>query len=187
MVAAVTSATVARLRVVLVLLAGVVLQTTFGADLRVLGVAPDLMLLLAVAGGLSCGPEAGAVIGFCAGLLADLSLTTTPMGLFALSWCLVGFVVGWARTNFLPEGRPVEPLVGFVATLGGIGVYLAVGDLAGQSSILTMGPHWLLRVALIEAGWNALLAVPAAWLMRRAARGLRSADRLGRTDALASG
>lgn len=180
-------ASVARIRIAVLLAVGVIIQTTFGSDLRIGGVAPDFLLLLAIAGGLSTGPAAGAIIGFGAGLLADLSLTTTPLGLSALAWCLVGFAVGWARSNILPHGRPVEPLIGFAATLGGVAVFLAVGDVAGQGTILALGPHWLLRVALIEAAWNAVLIIPAAWLMRRAARGSRGADRLGRTDALVSG
>lgn len=177
-------ASVARARIGGLLVVGVVLQTTFGADLRVAGVAPDLLLLLAIAGGLATGPEAGAVIGFAAGLLADLTVTTTPVGLTALAWCLVGFAVGWARSNLLPDGRAVEPLVALAATLGGVAVFLAAGDLAGQSAIVDLGHRWLLRIALIEAVWNAVLAVPAAWLMRRAARGMPSADRLGRVDTL---
>lgn len=182
-----TAATIARIRLAVLLLVGIVVQTTFASDLRIGGVAPDFMLLLAIAGGLTTGPAAGAVIGFFAGLLVDLSLTTTPLGLFALAWCLVGFIVGWARSNILPEGRPVEPFVGLAATLGGVAVLLAGADLAGQSAVLAPGARWLTRVALVEAGWNTVLAIPAAWLMRRAARGSRGADRLGRTDALASG
>lgn len=176
-------AAIARVRIAGLLIVGVVLQTTFGADLRVAGVAPDILLLLAIAGGLAAGPEGGAVIGFAAGLLADLSVTTTPIGLSALAWCLVGFVVGSARSNILPDERAVEPLVGFAATLGGVAVFLAAGDLVGQSAIVELGHRWLLRIAVVEAGWSTLLAVPAAWLMRRAARGMPGADRLARVDA----
>jgi rod shape-determining protein MreD len=183
-VAAVTPPSIARARIAALLIVAVIIQTTFGADLRVAGVAPDLALLLAITGGLTTGPEAGAVIGFAAGILADLTFATTPLGLSALSWCLVGFAVGWARDNILPDGRAIEPLVGLVATLCGVAVFLAAGDLAGQSAIVDLGHRWLLRIALVEAAWNTLLAVPAAWLMRRAARGMPSADRLRRVETL---
>ena len=46
-----------------------------GNDLRVAGVAPDLMVLLTICAGLTGGAEAGAWVGFWAGLLADLFLT----------------------------------------------------------------------------------------------------------------
>lgn len=182
-----TAATAARVRIGLLLLVGIVVQTTFGADLRVGGVAPDFMLLLAIAGGLAAGPEGGTFIGFVSGLLADLALTTTPLGMYALAWCLVGFVVGWLRLNVLPEGRPAEPLVGLLASAGGVALFLVVGALAGQSELAVTGRAWEVRVGVVEAVWNAVLVIPVAALMRRAARGTRGADRLGRSDALASG
>ncbi|MHB1929086.1 MAG: rod shape-determining protein MreD [Acidimicrobiales bacterium] len=180
-------ANAARLRVAVALLVGIVVQTTFGADLRIDGVAPDFMLLIAIVGGLVGGPQAGALIGFAAGLLADLSLTSTPLGLYALSWCLVGFAVGWARLNVLPEGRPVQPLVGLAATAGGLVVLIVVGALAGQGAFTAAGRGWLVRVGVVEAAWNAVLVIPVAAVMKRAARGTRGADRLGRTDALVAG
>ncbi|MDA8286451.1 MAG: rod shape-determining protein MreD [Actinomycetota bacterium] len=187
MVPAVSPANAARLRIAAVLVCGIVMQTTFGTDLRIEGVAPDFMLLLAVAGGLAAGPGGGAFIGFSAGLLADLSLTATPLGVYALSWCLVGFAVGWARLNVLPEGRPVQPLVGLAATAGGLIVLLVVGALSGQGAFTAAGKAWLVRVGMVEAAWNAVLVIPVTAVMRRAARGTRGADRLGRTDALVTG
>lgn len=179
-------AVAARLRIGVLLLVGVVVQTTLGADLRVDGVAPDLMLLLAISGGLACGGEGGAVVGFCAGLLADLATASTPLGLYALAWCLVGWGVGSLRATALPEGRSVQPMVGLFATAGGLIVFLIAGDLAGQSMLFVTGRDHLLRVGLVESLWNAVLVVPVTFLMRRAARGTPSADRLSRSDALAS-
>jgi rod shape-determining protein MreD len=182
----VTAAGWARVRVAVLLVVGIVVQTTLAGDVRVDTVAPDLMLMLAIAGGLACGSEAGAVIGFFAGLLSDLSLTTTPLGLYALAWCLVGWGVGMLRTNLLPEGRAVQPLVGFAATVGGVVVLLVVGELAGQHMLVVPGRAYLVKVALVEGLWNAVLAVPVTYLMARSARGSRGADRLGRSDALAA-
>ncbi|MDA8063482.1 MAG: rod shape-determining protein MreD [Actinomycetota bacterium] len=177
-------ASVGRCRVGALVVLVAIVQTTFGADLRIAGVAPDLFLLLAIAGGLTTGPEAGAVIGFSAGLVEDLTLAATPVGLSALAWCLVGFAVGWARSSVLSDGRAVEPLVAFVATLGGVALFLAAGDLAGQSAIMDLGHRWLLRIAVIEGGWNAVLVLPTTWLVGRAARGMPSADREGRVETL---
>ena len=73
------------LKVVAVLAVAIFLQTTFGADLRVHEVAPDFMLLLAVSAGFVAGPDEGAVVGFAAGLVADLFLQGTPFGLSALT------------------------------------------------------------------------------------------------------
>ena len=64
---------VAGIRVALLLGLALLVQTTFGDDLRVTGVAPDLMVLLAICAGLTGGAESGAWVGFWAGLLADLA------------------------------------------------------------------------------------------------------------------
>ena len=83
----------AAVKVCGVLAVAILVQTTFGADFRVDGVAPDLMLLCAVCAGLVGGPDAGALIGFGSGLVSDLFLQSTPFGLSALAACLAGFVV----------------------------------------------------------------------------------------------
>jgi hypothetical protein len=92
-------------KVAAVLLVGILVQTCFGNDLRVDDVAPDFMLLLAVCAGFVAGPDEGALVGFVAGLLSDLFLQNTPFGLMALAACLAGYVVGWARANFLRPHR----------------------------------------------------------------------------------
>jgi len=98
-------------KVVALLAAGILLQTTFGNDLRVDEVAPDFMVLLAVCAGYVAGPDAGAVVGFGAGLVSDLFLQSTPFGLSALAACLAGFVVGWASTEFLRARLFMVPVV----------------------------------------------------------------------------
>jgi rod shape-determining protein MreD len=176
----------ARGRVAIVLVVAVVLETTFGADLRVFGIAPDLMLLLAISGGLVCGPTAGAWIGFFAGLLADLTLTTTPLGLSALAWCIVGWGIGTLRAYLLPDGRAVRPAVAFLATIGALLLFLIVGELVGQTELVAPGRSFVIRVVLVEGLWNALLVIPVVAVFSRAARGLPSVEALGRPDALAA-
>jgi rod shape-determining protein MreD len=170
----------ARLRVGVLLVIAIVIQTTFGADLRILGVAPDLMLLMAVSGGLVGGPTAGAWIGFVAGIIADLAMTTTPLGLGALTWCLVGWGVGTMRAYVLPEGRAARPAIAFLATAGGLLLYLVVGELVGQSQLVAPGRSWLIRVVVIEGLWNAVLVIPAVGAFGWAVKGLARADALRR-------
>lgn len=161
----------ARLRMALLFLAVLILQTTFGADLRLDGVAPDLMLLLAICAGLTGGPEAGAIGGFAAGLLADLSLVTTPLGLSAMSWCLIGWAAGVLRANVLREGWLIRPAIGFVATVCGVALFLLVGDLVGQAQLFAEGRSYLVRAVVVEGVWGAVLIIPMEWVYRRAARG----------------
>jgi rod shape-determining protein MreD len=182
----VTGAMRARARIAVLLIVALVIETTFGGDLRVLGVAPDLMLLLALSGGLVCGPTAGAWIGFSAGLLADLALTTTPLGLSALAWCIVGWGIGTLRAYLLPDGRATRPAIAFLVTIGAILLFLIVGELVGQTELAAPGRDWIIRVVLVEGLWNALLVIPAVAALGWAARGLPSVEELGRSEALAT-
>lgn len=160
-----------HVRVLLLLVVGLVVQMTFAADMRVDGVAPDLMLLLAICAGLYGGSHQGALVGFAAGLLSDLFLTNTPFGLAALTFCLVGYVVGWLRATVLPDGWPLVPLFAFVASVLGVVAFLALGDLVGQSRLLVAGERVLVRTVLIESLANAILSLPVAWLYERCSRG----------------
>ena len=170
---------VAGLRVALLMIFAILVQTTFGDDLRVDRVAPDLMVLLAICAGLTGGAESGAWVGFWAGLLADLSLTATPLGLSALTYCLIGAAVGALRTGLLPESWLVIPAAAVVGTAAAAVLWVGLGDVLGQNQLLDSGRAWLIRVVLVEAGWAALLALPVNWLYARAARGSRGADRVG--------
>jgi rod shape-determining protein MreD len=129
------------------------------------------MLLLAILGGVTGGAEAGALVGFTAGLLADLSLTTTPLGLSALAWCVVGWSVGTLRSHVTLGTRSTLPLTAFAATLGGVIVFVVFGDLVGQSQLTGLSHTYVLRVALVESLWAALLALPVGYVYERAARG----------------
>lgn len=175
-----TERTKARLRVGLFVLVAFLLQATVVPDLRVDQVAPDLLLVVAICGGLSGGGRQGLLIGFAAGLLADLYLTDTPVGLSALVFCIVGYAVGTLRENVLPEGWLLTPVLALVATGAGIVLFVAIGDIVGQSQLVAVGRTALIRTAVIESLWSAVLAVPAAWLLARADRGSAGAAALDR-------
>ena len=73
----------------------VVAQVAVASRLEVSGVHPDLLLLLAVTAGLTGGPARGAVVGFAAGVVADLYLHTR-FGVGALASTLTGYAAGVA-------------------------------------------------------------------------------------------
>jgi rod shape-determining protein MreD len=158
------------LKVLIVLFLGILIQTTFASDLRVNEVAPDFMLLLAICAGFEGGPDAGAAVGFLAGLLSDLFLQGTPFGLSALVACLVGFVAGWTSANFLRESLSLAPVVAAVGTALGVALFVVIGYLVGESQLVAPGQRWLVEVAVVEATYAAIFALPAALLMRWALR-----------------
>lgn len=144
-----------RLRLALLVLAVVVLQTTiFSAGLRVFGVMPDLGLVLTVAVAYYVGAERGAAFGFLTGLAVDLFLST-PLGLSALSFALVGYGIGGLKTGIVRPSRWVVPLMGGLGGLAGGVLFVGVGALAGEDQLLALSS---VRVVMVASAYDALLA-----------------------------
>ena len=145
----------ARLRLALLIVAVVVLQTSvFSAGLRVFGVMPDLGLVLTVAVAFSLGPERGAVFGFVTGVAVDLFLST-PLGVSALSFALVGYGAGIVAGGLLRPSRWSAPTMGALGGLAGGVLFVGIGAVAGREELLSVAS---VRVILIASAYDALLA-----------------------------
>ena len=156
----------------LVLFAALVLQLSIVSDLRLFGAVGDMLVLVTVGAAQADGPDRGAPFGFVAGLLYDLVLDT-PFGLSALTYALVGYAVGLVSVAVGRSGG-WWPIV--LAALGGaaaMGLYTAIGHLVGTPYPTDELP----AIALVVAGWNAALIVPARGLLRRVF-GRREPDRI---------
>lgn len=169
----------ARVRIGLLLLIAVLVQTTLASDLRVAQVTPDLVVLVVICAGLTGGTEAGAWVGFWGGLLYDMFLATTPVGLFALTYCLIGAGIGALRASVLQERRSLLPLAAFAGTAASVLLFVAVGDVLGQTQLVGGGRSWLIRVMIVESLWNAVLALPAGYIYAWVGRGSVGAERVG--------
>lgn len=152
----------ARIRVLALLVATLVLELTFSAEVSLAGVHPDLMLLLAVAAGLVGGEERGAIVGFGAGLAADLFLQL-PFGLSALTLALVGYAVGTLREALLRASAWLAALVAVLASAGGEVLYAIIGAIVGQGQMLNdrLGP-----IVGVVAGVNGLAVLVMMPAMR---------------------
>lgn len=101
-----------HIRVGLVLFVMWAFQVSFFAHIRPFGVAPDLLLVAALVGGIVGGGDFGARHGFAAGLLLDL-VTTTPLGLSAGIYGLAAFGIGsLARAVDSDDPRVLPVLIG---------------------------------------------------------------------------
>jgi len=134
-------------------LAALLLQTTVLARMRVWGVMPDFMLLVAVAGGIAAGASRGATLGFASGMLIDLFLPT-PLGLSALVFTLVGYGVGVANTGVLRSAWYIPVLTAGGASVAGVALYALVGSVLGERMI---NGH-LATIAFVVGVSNAVLA-----------------------------
>ena len=130
----------------------VVLQTTAVGRLPLPGSPPDLVLVVVLALALVAGPPSGTVVGFAAGLLADLQ-SDHALGRLALAYTVVGHLVGAASDG--PTDRSGSAVRPFVAV--GLGAAGALLLYAGEG--LLLGDP---RVSL-RATWTGLTsAVPYA-------------------------
>jgi rod shape-determining protein MreD len=169
-----TTGEVVRLAVVLLL--AVLLQTAVAPHLRLLGANPDFALIAVVCVALVRGPETGAVFGFLTGIFAAIALME-PFGLSAFVLVVVGYLAGrYAETADLPAG--LAPLLSvFVSTLLA-DVMLALAQfLLGRQVPLAF---FFGRVLLPSLVFNTLLAAPVYLLVRvwlKGKAGLRAAPR----------
>jgi rod shape-determining protein MreD len=102
-----------------------VVQAMAGQRLSVVGIQPDLFLVLAVGGSLGAAPEAATVMGFLAGLYQD-ALSGGPLGLRAFTLTLMAYAAAQV-------GRGMEasrPAAQFALLLGGTA-------LAGATTLVT--------------------------------------------------
>lgn len=151
-----------RFRLPLTVLLCLVLHTTLLNEIRIAGVMPDVMLLVAVAAGLEAGPGYGAVIGFASGMLADL-LLPTPLGLSALVFTLIGYIVGLAKAGLLRDSPWFPVAVAFVASSAGVALFALIGSMIGETGLVNA--H-LATIMLVVGITNAVLALPVLRLMR---------------------
>ena len=154
-----TRADVARTTVMLVVV--VVVQHALLDSVRVAGAHAEIMLLVPVMAGYTAGPERGAVVGFVAGLVADLFLPTT-FGLSGLVGCLLGYGTGLATAGLVRTSWWLPPIVAAAATSAGLTAYAILGTVLGEPALLSAYLPAALAVAVPAA---ALLAIPVLRLV----------------------
>jgi rod shape-determining protein MreD len=143
------------LRLIVVALVVVTLQTTLFVQMRPFGVVIDLLVGVAVVTGVCAGPEAGIMAGFVFGAAIDL-LLTTPFGLSGLAYGLAAFLIGLLKST-ITMGQ-VWWLTASLVLAGsalGVGLYLVFGALTGQQGWIR--PQMITEIVL-SAGVAAVLS-----------------------------
>jgi rod shape-determining protein MreD len=143
-----------RVRLFLVVVMLVVIQTTVFPHLRVFGAAPDLCLLATVAVAYEAGPDTGAMFGFFSGLAIDLFLAS-PLGVSALSFAIIGYLVGVFQSGLLRPSGWVAPMLGGLAGLAGGALFVVVASIAGEDGLLN---GHSVKIIVVAAIYDALLA-----------------------------
>jgi len=142
------------MRLVLVLLIVLSLQTTLFTELRPFGVAAQVVLLMVVVAGSIFGVAIGALTGLIAGLMYDLILST-PVGLGSVALGLAGATAGLLIYFFNePTWWMRSIAIAVVSSLGEI-YYPLVQATVGLDGWLQLR---LVKVVLVVAVCNLLLS-----------------------------
>lgn len=152
-----------------VVLLAFVLQAVVLDQVVVLGVHPDVLVVLAAAAGVVLGPARGSVIAFVVGLFADL-LVQLPFGLSSLAFCLLAFAVGLLPSVGSADGSlGLDLAVCVVAAAVGTLLYAVLGALIGQHGMF--GPSTEDAVLVVTVG-AVVLSLAAVGALRWVSRGL---------------
>jgi rod shape-determining protein MreD len=146
-----------------------VIQVSVLSRLHLPGAVPDLLLLTVLGLAMVYGHVGGALIGFGAGLLADLAPPADhAAGRYALVLCVIGYLAGLIK----PETGQVKSATGpmavvVAAAIGSTLLYAGVGALVGDTAARHVGLTGLLVSAALYDLLLAPFVVPGIMALAR--------------------
>lgn len=156
----------ARLLFALVLVSAALIQATILPNMQVIGVLPDLVLVLLLLWSALRGVAEGAIWVFGTGLLLDL-LAMDRFGTNGLALFVVALLAGPARRRFFQSGLVFPIALTVVATIAHAIILLLMRSGTGAALPLTAA----FRLIVLQALLNSLLVPPlyllAGWMDRK--------------------
>jgi rod shape-determining protein MreD len=134
-----------------------VAQVSVLARLHLPGAVPDLLLLTVLGLALTYGHVGGCLVGFFAGLLADIAPPADhAVGRYALVLCVIGYLAGLAKPEsgqLRTAAGPMMVVVG--AAIGTTLLYAGVGSVVGDQAGAHVG---LVKLVFTATLYDLLLA-----------------------------
>ncbi|MEU6573977.1 rod shape-determining protein MreD [Streptomyces sp. NPDC046805] len=148
-----------------------VIQVSVLARLHLPGAVPDLLLLTVLGLALVYGHVGGALVGFGAGLLADVAPPADhAAGRYALVLCVIGYLAGLVKPETGRIKSATTPMfVVFAAAIGSTLLYALVGALVGDTAARHVGLGSLLFTAALYDLLLAPFIVPGIMALARRA------------------
>jgi len=151
----------------------VLLQTTLFAQVRVLEVAPDLVMLTVIAVARRLDAEPAVLLGFTSGLAIDL-LGSSPLGLRSLVLTLVAYATVRTRDRFDINVIATGVAVVLLSLLGVV-LIAVIGTLFGEASF--RDPYVFRKILLVPL-YNLVLGLAVFPLVTLVVAGNRRRDSL---------
>ncbi len=146
-----------------------IIQVAVLRHVSILGVKPDLPLIIVVAWGLLAPLGQAAQWGFILGILLDLA-SGLPFGIHTLTLTLIGLLIGLGQRTFFHGNVIAPPVAIILATI--LNHVLILATLALFNRQIAWGDY-LLRITLPAILLNTVVAplvyVPLQFLQRRSA------------------
>ncbi|MBO1416126.1 rod shape-determining protein MreD [Streptomyces sp. FH025] len=151
------------------ILLGLILQVSVFGRLQLPGATPDILLLVVVGLAMVYGPTGGCLVGFGAGLLADLAPPSDhAIGRYALVLCLMGYAAGLLRSEYGRQRSVSGALVVVgAASIASTLLYATVGALVGDTAARHVGLGGLVISALLYDLLLAPFVVPLVMMLGR--------------------
>ena len=157
-----------------IMAACVVLQSTILGKIAILGVRPDLALVVLMFVALRRGSMTAQVSGFATGIVEDL-VSASPVGFHMLLRTVIGFLYGIFSGNVFLDPLLMPIVLAIAATI-------MKGIISGLVSLLfglqSSGFMYFAGRLWIEAGYNAL-AAPFVFALLNLLRVFKQAEREG--------
>jgi len=132
-----------------------VIQLTLVNSVTVLGLKPDLIMVVVVVFSLMKGEKEGAISGFASGLLQDI-FSTGLLGINALAKTVIGFICGILKEKIFHEHILfMIPVITFIASF----IQSIIMSLLLRAFGIEYNLAWSLKqIALPEALYSSLLS-----------------------------
>ncbi len=114
----------------LLLMIEIIIESTIFPFLKIRGVTPDIVLITIISMGLIYGKREGIILGLIGGLLSDI-LFGRVLGLHALPYMLIGYLMGLASERVYKENRIIPFLFTIIGTLCYHGIFYLIRYLSG--------------------------------------------------------
>ncbi len=154
------------LSIAAILVVALALQSTLLTRVTLLGVIPQVLLVVIVSLAYLQGERVGVAAGFFGGLMQDLLLADSVVGLYAMVYLLIGYMIGSIR-KYAPSESVWMPVL-IVAGAS------AVAETGYATLNIILGQQWVsllftLKVAGLVVLYNTLLTPFVFPLVRRLA------------------
>jgi rod shape-determining protein MreD len=140
--------------VALLVVIGLLFQTTIFSSWTFFGVAPSFGFVAVAAVAYYAGSNTALVFGFCAGIGSDF-FYRTPLGVSGLAMMACGLVVGVMQTGMMRPTPIAVPIMGFTVSLVGNTLYVLISFMVGFEKLLNVHTAY---VIVLSSGINMIFS-----------------------------